>query len=204
VSDAALAAWAEILRATPDSRLMLKDKVFDEASVRNRVTATFAGHGIDAARLVFRGWTDQAQHLASYGEIDLALDPFPHGGGVTSLDALWMGVPVVTPPGVNQTGRTTAAILTALGLTALIAPDDAHYVALARARGADRAWLATTRAALRPAWRPRRSATPTLYAAAVEEIYREVWRRCAPAASLIRGVCRARRPAPDTSRSRRR
>ncbi len=177
VSDAALAAWAEILRATPDSRLMLKDKVFDEASVRNRVTATFAGHGIDAARLVFRGWTDQAQHLASYGEIDLALDPFPHGGGVTSLDALWMGVPVVTRLGVNQTGRTTAAILTALGLTALIAPDDAHYVALARARAADRGWLVTTRAALRPRMAASPIGNATLYAAAVEKIYRDVWRR---------------------------
>src|SRR5215469_3743863 len=87
--------------------------------------------------------------LASYNEIDIALDPFPFGGGTTTLEALWMGVPVVTMRSDRFAGRVGVSILETAGLAALIAADHEDYLATALALAHDRPLLATMRAVLR-------------------------------------------------------
>ncbi|MBM3568139.1 MAG: tetratricopeptide repeat protein [Alphaproteobacteria bacterium] len=172
----ALVLWAEVLKAVPGSRLVLKSRGMDSPPIVDRLRGVFAGHGVDPDRLSFRGDTPPADHLAAHGAIDIALDPVPQGGGISSIDALWMGVPVVTLMGRSIAGRPTAAILATLGLGEWIAKDAAGYVAIARDLAEDRDRLAALRQSLRPRLQAHPLCNPPLYARAVEAAYRDLWR----------------------------
>ena len=172
-----LALWAEILRAVLGSRVLMKFHGFEHAPVEERIRAVFAGHGVEGARIDFRGGSKSWEHLAAYGEVDLALDPFPHGGGVTALDGLWMGVPMVTLAGERIPSRMGASILTTLGMPEFVASSPAEYVALAIHHAGDRARLAAVRAELRGRLRHSIICDHRAYCRAVEEAYRAMWRR---------------------------
>ena len=116
LNEAVIAAWARILHAVPGSRLMLNNRPFQEAPFRDLFLARFAAHGIDPARLILAYITPQSRPGQSYGDIDIALDPFPHNAGTTTIEALWQGVPVVSLIGRPTVGRFGAAILHAVGL----------------------------------------------------------------------------------------
>jgi predicted O-linked N-acetylglucosamine transferase (SPINDLY family) len=176
VLEPVLRAWAQILRAVPSSRLVLKDGLFDRDSQQGPILATLATEGIAAERVTVLDKTTRADHFIAYQELDIALDPFPHGGGMTTLDALWMGVPVVTWPGGTISSRLAAATLTALGLTELIAPNLESYIALAVAKAGDLEALADLRATLRPRLANSTVGDPVRYTRAVESAYREIWR----------------------------
>ncbi len=113
VSSAALDLWIEILRAVPRSRLLLQAPA---GCCREDVLRRFAHHELSSDRVEFVGRQPWEQYLQSYQEIDLALDPFPFGGGITTCDALWMGVPVVTLSGRTAVGRGGRSILSNIGL----------------------------------------------------------------------------------------
>lgn len=121
-------AWSVILKSVPDARLVLKWKSLGDAETRDRLVASFVQHGIEAARIDCRGWSSHRQMLAEYGEIDIALDPFPFSGGLTSCDALYMGVPVLTMPGELPISRQTGSFMDALGLTNWIASSRRDYI----------------------------------------------------------------------------
>lgn len=134
-----LGAWGEILRGLPSARLRLKYRTwYADPKIRARVLAAIAAGGGDPAQVeLLAGAEDAGSHLARYGEVDLALDPFPFSGATTSFEALAMGVPVLTLAGQAAIGRTTAAILTPLGLSELIAASRDDYVARAVALAGD-------------------------------------------------------------------
>lgn len=144
--------WARVLKAVPDSRLLLKYVGwFADPTVRRRFTDLFAANGIGPDRLDFRGRDlRRIDQLALLNEADIALDPFPFNGCTTTFEALWMGVPAVTLPGDRWLGRMGAGMLTSLGLPELIAIDEDGYVAAAAALAADRRRLADLRRTLRP------------------------------------------------------
>jgi predicted O-linked N-acetylglucosamine transferase (SPINDLY family) len=123
------------------------------------------------------GGSPQAEHLAAYARVDVALDPFPHGGGVTALEGLWMGVPAVTLAGDRVVGLLGPSFLTTLGLREFIATTPDEYVDVAARVAADVGRLA----ALRPGLRDRMLASPlcdhAAYTRAVEDAYRAMWRR---------------------------
>ncbi len=123
--------WGEILRRLPESRLLLKYGRLDDPLIENRLREQFAVQGIDRQRVEILGHTDRAEHLAAYGRVDVALDTFPYSGGVTTCEALWMGVPVIAWPGATFAGRHSLSHLTAAGLAELVARDADHYVELA-------------------------------------------------------------------------
>jgi predicted O-linked N-acetylglucosamine transferase (SPINDLY family) len=179
VQEPVLRVWAKILAAIPGSRIVLKDyRVFVDAEQFARVARIFAEQGVAADRLaLLPGGKPSAEHYAAYGDIDIALDPFPHGGGMTTLDALWMGVPVVTSPGRTISSRLAAASLTALGLTDFIAPDLSAYVELAVAKARNLDVLAKLRRRLRTRITHSDFGNPRRYARAVEAAYRKMWRR---------------------------
>lgn len=141
-----IAAWARILAAVPDSRLRLVFRGFDEAPAQDFVARTFQAHGIASDRLDIRGALPHAELLALYNDCDFALDSFPYAGGLTTLEALWMGIPVVTTPGATFASRHAASHVTFSGFGGELAAGPADYVRTAIAwansppmRDADRA-----------------------------------------------------------------
>ena len=140
--------WAAVLRATPGSRLILKYRGLNDPGVVERFRQRFQAAGISADRVDFRGQTPFQQMLAEYGEADIALDPFPFNGGMTSLIALRMGLPVVTLPGVTIASRQTISMLNNVGVVDTIARDRDDYVAIAARLAGDLDLLSGLRAKL--------------------------------------------------------
>jgi protein O-GlcNAc transferase len=175
VQEPVLARWAAILRGVPRSRLVLKERTLADPGQKERILAALAAHGVQADRVTLLGWRDPTEQFEAYHEIDLALDPFPHAGAMTTLEALWMGVAVVTCAGPTIPSRLTAASLTALGLTSFIAPDLDSYVELAIATARDVETLAHLRASLRERMARSDFGKAARYARAVEAAYRDMW-----------------------------
>jgi predicted O-linked N-acetylglucosamine transferase (SPINDLY family) len=179
-----VALWADVLRAAPASRLLLKWKSLDDAHVRRGIVAAFEAAGIASERLELRGFSPHPEMLAEYNEIDVALDPFPFGGGLTSCEALWMGIPVMTLPRDRPASRQTAGFLGLVGLGDCIASSPEDYVRLVVAMAADRDRLRELRRMLRL----RMAASPlcdgALFTPTLEAAYRHMWTRRIDAKSL--------------------
>jgi predicted O-linked N-acetylglucosamine transferase (SPINDLY family) len=141
--------WAKVLRRLPGARLVLKFKGWNDGGVARRFGEMFVAHAIDPGRLEFLGNSPHEELLAEYNRIDLALDPFPYSGGLTTCEALWMGVPVVTCPGETFANRHSLSHLSNVGLTETIAHDLDEYVELAVSLAGDLPRLAALRAGLR-------------------------------------------------------
>ena len=124
-------AWAQILRAVPNARLVLKWRTFQDPALCQSVQKAFAQRGIAPERIELRGASFHADVLKEYAAIDIALDPFPFTGGLTSCEALWMGVPVITWPQSRVVSRQSFAFLSAIGLPELSAQDAEDYVRIA-------------------------------------------------------------------------
>ncbi|MGQ9372206.1 O-linked N-acetylglucosamine transferase, SPINDLY family protein, partial [Azospirillum sp. A39] len=120
-SPATIALWARVLARVPQSRLLLKTRALGDAAVRRHLTERFAAHGVAAPRLILEGGVPRAELLAAYNRVDVALDPTPYGGGTTTAEALWMGVPVVSLRGGTWVGRVSESILTTVGVGELVA-----------------------------------------------------------------------------------
>ncbi len=177
LSKRCLAAWARILAAVPNSRLLLKGRAYADATIAGRIRTAFARHGVEGRRLDLRGWTvSQASHLDTYRKIDIALDPFPYGGVITTCEAMWMGVPVVSLEGERVLGRYGSTFLETVGLSELVAKDDAGYVDAAVGLASDLGKLAEMRKGLRARVAGSRLCDRSAYARAVEGAYRRMWR----------------------------
>ena len=128
LTPAVLQTWVEILRQVPKSRLMLKWKSLSDPQTQERIRVIFVEQGIAAERIECRDWSQHSEMLSEYGEIDIALDPFPFSGGLTSCDALYMGVPIMTVAGELPISRQTASFLHTLDLNGWIAEDRGAYI----------------------------------------------------------------------------
>lgn len=141
--------WAQILANVPESRLILKWRTFNDDSFKQSVLSAFAEHGICASRIELRPPSFHADLLKEYADIDIALDPFPFTGGLTSCEALYMGVPVVTWPQSRVVSRQTYAFLNQIGLPELAAQSAEDYVRIAVELASDRQRLTTLHNTLR-------------------------------------------------------
>lgn len=196
LSPSTIALWARILHAVPDAQLLLKSPSLKDAAVQARFTSLFARHGVGSERLAFRGPTGLDAMMQEYGDVDAALDPTPYNGGTTTLQALWMGVPVLTLEGGNFVSRMGASFLRALDQPQWVARDADAYVAAAVALARERAAVRAGRASLRA----RMQASPvadidgyvTHFEAALEAIWRSHCagdgRRLLPAAEVAQAV----------------
>jgi len=176
VSDQAYRAWIEVLLAIPRSRLILKTTELDDAANRERVAGRFTQAGVAAERIIMLGKTSWNEHVRAYNQVDLALDPFPHGGGTMKLEGLMMGAPAITLRWPTIAGRISASIMTAVKLTDWIAETPEEYVELAVNKAGDLQSLA----ALRQQLRGRVTSVignQEAYARSVEQEYRLLWQR---------------------------
>jgi predicted O-linked N-acetylglucosamine transferase (SPINDLY family) len=170
------ALWARVVQSVPQSRLLLKTSQLADAAVCQAVRERFAGHGIEADRLVLEGPSPRADLLASYNRVDIALDPYPYGGGTTTAEALWMGAPVVTLRGGTWTGRVSESILSSVGLSDLVAGSQEAYVDLAATLAANQ----DRRTALHATLRSRLEASPFCdgegFTRQLEDAWRAMWK----------------------------
>jgi len=134
------------------------------------------GSGVKESRVGFVGRLPLADYLALYRSIDVALDPHPFGGGTTTCDALWMGVPVVSLAGNTAVSRAGSTLLTNAGLEKLVARSAEQYVELAAGLIRDTTGLA----ALRRELRGRLESSPVMdarpFARDLEAAFVTVWR----------------------------
>ncbi|PIQ23734.1 hypothetical protein COW36_20360 [bacterium (Candidatus Blackallbacteria) CG17_big_fil_post_rev_8_21_14_2_50_48_46] len=129
LNETVIKLWSKLLKKIPQSRLVLKSKEFDQAWIRQVFQENFASQGISPDRLRFYGKTALTEHLKFYNEIDIALDPFPYNGGITSCEALYMGVPVIV---LNDGAlRTGPSLLTLTGIPELLAKSPEDYLKIA-------------------------------------------------------------------------
>jgi predicted O-linked N-acetylglucosamine transferase (SPINDLY family) len=149
LSPRTVALWAAVLRAVPDALLLLKAPSLRDPAVAARFAGLFAAHGIGRERLQFRGPSALEDMMQEYGDLDVALDPTPYNGGTTTLQALWMGVPVVSLTGANFVSRMGTSFMQSLGRPEWVAGDEAAYVAAAVALAEGRDAVRAGRARLR-------------------------------------------------------
>jgi protein O-GlcNAc transferase len=173
VSRATFELWARVLRANEGSRLLMLAPRDAQDFVRNILQQ----NAVDPERLQFVDYQSRESYLETYNRIDIALDTLPYAGHTTSLDAYWMGVPVVTLVGETIVGRAGLSLASNLGLDAWVAHDSAEFVQIATRFAADPAQLSQLRGELRQ----RLQRSPLMDAAgftrALEGAYRQAWRR---------------------------
>ncbi|WP_162488392.1 O-linked N-acetylglucosamine transferase family protein [Azospirillum lipoferum] len=149
LNDGVLAAWAAILGRMPGSRLLMKTKALSCPATAALWRDRLAAAGIEPDRVTMVGASSSLDHMRRCASVDVALDPFPFSGSTTTLETLWMGVPVVTLPGETFSSRHSLAFLTVAGVEGCIATDPADYVERAVALASDPQRLADLRRSLR-------------------------------------------------------
>ena len=126
VSDDMLALWRGVLERMKGARLVVKSKICSIAAGRKIVKERLQRFGIPIAQVELRPYSPD--YLEQYADIDIALDTFPYTGGVTTCEALYMGVPVITKAGGTHGSRFSTSILENAGLSQLVARGDMEYV----------------------------------------------------------------------------
>ena len=172
VQPGAVALWASVMRAVPDSRLLVLCRGGEENAAVRRL---FESAGIEVTRLCLTPTGPRQQYLALAAEVDVNLDPFPYSGMTTTCDFLWMGVPTVTLAGNTAAANAGASLLRAMGLSELIAVTPDEYLQIA----ADLARDVSKRLELRTNLRTRMNLSPLRDERALtikmESAYRAMW-----------------------------
>ena len=182
LSDRSLDLFAAVLRAVPESLLVLKSTTFVEEAERLRITARLAERGIGSDRLELLEWAAAGtDHLALYGRMDVAIDTLPYSGTTTTCEALWMGVPVLTVLGEVMVDRQSAAVLAGADLGAAIARSEPDLVRRAQ-RMAERGPRSDQdRQTLRAHIAQSSLADTAGLVRDLEDLYRMAWRQLNPA-----------------------
>jgi len=182
ITDEVIAAWSQILKRIPTSRLLLHHCFSDYAdprgAVRERLLAKLCRLGVGENRIHFAGFVRPLRdHLQMYSHVDVGLDTFPYNGATTTCESLWMGVPVISLKGSCHAGRVGASILTTVGLGGLVASRAEEYVDRAVALASDLDQLAAMRASLRGVMERSPLLDSISFTRGLEDCYREAWRK---------------------------
>jgi len=179
--------WARLLHAVRGSRLIIKTEQMRDAPTAGQLRSRFADEGIAPERIDLLAWRARTvHHLARYGLVDVALDPFPFNGVTTTCEALWMGVPVVTLLGDRPYARVGASLLASVGLQEFVAEDPESYVETAASLADDLSRLTELRLGLRDRMRASPLCDGAGFARTIEQAYRRMWQNWC-----------AQRPSPD-------
>jgi len=172
-----LETWAKVLRAVPSSRLLLKAMALSVPAAQERIWAKLESLGIKRERVMLMGETkEKGAHLATYSKVDIALDTWPYNGTTTTVEAMYMGVPVVTIAGNSHVSRVGVSLLSNIGLPELVARDPDEYVAVCSALASDEARRVDLRTRLRPAVTQSPLCDREGFTRRLEGHYRQAWR----------------------------
>jgi predicted O-linked N-acetylglucosamine transferase (SPINDLY family) len=181
-----------------------------QGRMRDDLVGSFARHGVGADRITLLPFMSLRDYLQAFGDVDIALDTAPYSGGTTTCDALWMGVPVLTLPGVRPAVRSAASILSTMGLSEWIATSPEDYVR----RAVRLAGTPETIAQLRRSLRDRMTVSPLMdevrFARSLEQtlspdvaqVVRERARSRAEPTQMLRDLLRRLLPFGATRRAR--
>jgi predicted O-linked N-acetylglucosamine transferase (SPINDLY family) len=178
ISDDAIRVWCQILQSLPQSKLLIKHGALSDARLRQRLVDRFAAQGLQPQRIECLGSTPRDVHIAAYDAVDICLDPFPQNGGVSTWEALHVGVPVLAKLGNSNASRAAGAILHSVGLNEWIADSEAQYADLALKYASQPEYLSALRTDLPARIMASASGNTGNYTRAVEAAYRAIWREC--------------------------
>jgi predicted O-linked N-acetylglucosamine transferase (SPINDLY family) len=152
LNDEVVCCWSDILHAVPDSRLLLNYRTMAKEWSREICRDRFRKCGIAADRLRFASGSTRVEYLATYGQIDIGLDPFPYGGMTTTCEALWMGVPTVTlRMARGMYAHSGELVMKSIGLNDWVTGSVEEYRERVVALAGNPGWLAPLRRSLRAA-----------------------------------------------------
>jgi predicted O-linked N-acetylglucosamine transferase (SPINDLY family) len=177
VNKEVVGVWSEILHRVPGARLLLKSKALNDPGTRDHYRGLFLERKIQPDRVDLVGSSTYAEYLASYGQIDVALDPFPFSGCMTTCEALWMGVPVVTLAGTAFASRMGVSLLSNVGLPEFVAASPQQYVEIATGLSQNIHQLSRLRTRMRTLTACSPLCDATAFMRNLEQAYRTVWRR---------------------------
>ena len=177
INDYVIETWCEILKRVDNSKLILKNRIYEDDEIRKFTLDKFEGLGIDLGRIDLRTYVkDDYEHLNLYNEIDIALDTFPYNGTTTTMEALWMGVPVISLTGQAHVSRVSFSILKQLGLEHLSVHNRPIYIDKAIELANNSAYLESLRANLRNAMANSSLCDATGFTRTLEAVYAETIR----------------------------
>ncbi len=168
------ALWSDLMDRHPTARLLLKNPTFDDGQAAANIRRLFADCGMADDRLMVEGGVAPGQLLEQYNRLHLALDPLGYSGGITTLEALWMGVPVITLPGRKFAARHSLTHLMNCGLKQFVASDEASYIAAAKAWLDDETDLVARKLRVREAIRNAPLSDGRRYARALKQALSEL------------------------------
>lgn len=185
ITDFTLELWSRILQRCADARLLMKSPICTDPDIARRVFERFNAHGVAPHRIIIEGMSPHLEHLQRYASVDIQLDSHPYSGGLTTLESLWMGVPVITLPGELFSARHSLTHLTSVGLFEFIAGTPEEYIEIACRYANDLDSLVKIRSSLRD-----RMATSALcdgysFTQGLEAVYRNMWGRWCNSQSVL-------------------
>ena len=169
ITDSILIAWKKILDAVPNSKLILKHKIFNTSDGKNFVEEKLKSFGFNLARVELRPYS--TNHLAEYADVDIALDTFPYTGGVTTCEALYMGVPVISLYGQRHGTRFGLSMLKNVGLDELAVDSYNEYIKRAVMLAGDWELLKILRKNLRPMMKKSPLMNSTAYVREIQDAF---------------------------------
>ncbi len=176
INDRVVIAWSEVLQAIPNSKLFLKTKQLNAMSVRENILLSFGKNGISRERILLEGHSPRAELLASYQNIDVALDPFPFPGGISSMESLWMGVPVLSVKGERFVSHVAESTLRNVGLSNWIASSPKDLITKAQMIASDPGALVVLRKTLRQRLLESPLCDSQTFANNLSNAFRGMWR----------------------------
>ena len=177
INEPTIQAWAAILTAVPNSRLLLKGSLYEGEEFKQKIQKGFQAQGIDPERLEFEGQSNHRKLLRTYNRVDITLDPWPFSGGLTTLESMLMGAPVVTLPGPTFASRHSTSHISNAGYPQLVAQSWDHYVSLACMLAEDHALLASLRSEMRQIFLNSPVCDHESFAQSLRQALRAIWQR---------------------------
>jgi protein O-GlcNAc transferase len=177
IGDATIALWSKTLSALPDSRLVLRNVGLDQENIQKHLVEQFRCYGIEKSRITFLGRAYHFDLLDTYNQIDIGLDPTPYSGGLTTLEALWMGVPVITQGGINFASRHSITHLNNAGLSNWVTKNDDTFIEQAFYWSTHLEELQELRQNLREQLRLSKACDGQAYAQNFTQFARTIWKQ---------------------------